>query len=145
MTWCVDQQRPDLTPRRLLRLDGGAARDGQRPQGFDARPLRVGGGLPGQNRPGGTVGVQTVSLALLAPLRRPGPVDLDDLDPGAGDRGRDPDTVAAGALVPDRRKRTVLDQPRDRSSVASDRGGELPVNDRLTKLGDDREVDGVLV
>ena len=32
----VDPQRPDLTPRRLLRLDRGAARDGQCPQRFDA-------------------------------------------------------------------------------------------------------------
>jgi hypothetical protein len=44
--WSVDQQRPNLTPRRLLGLHRRASRHGQRPQRLDARPLGVGGGLP---------------------------------------------------------------------------------------------------
>ena len=105
----------------------------------------VGGRLPGQDRLGSAVGIQTVGLALLAPLRRPGPVHLDDLDPCAGDRGRNPDAVAAGALDPDRRQRAVLDQPCDRPPVARDRGGELPVSHRPPERSDDRDVDRVLV
>ncbi len=141
----VDQERPDLTPRRLLRLDRGSAGDGQRPQRFDAGPLRVGGGFPDGTDQGRAVGVEAVGLALLAPLR--GRVRLTSTT-------RIPAVVTAAAiptpwlLVPS--IPTVCGGPcsisqATASAVTGGRGRELPIGHRLTEPGDDRDVDGVLV
>lgn len=141
----VHQDGLDLSPCRLLGLHCRAARDGQRSQRLDRGQFRGRRCFPGQYRAGGPVGVEPVGLALPAALGWPCPVDLNDPDPRLGDRRGDADAVAARAFDADRLQRSVLDQPRDRSTVAGPGGRELLIGQRFTDRRDDRHVNRVLV
>jgi hypothetical protein len=136
-------QGADLPPRGLLGLQGGAAGDHQRPQRLDRAVLGRGGRLAGEDRTGGTVGVETVALALPATLGRAGAVDLHDLDAGTGQGGGDAAAVAAGALHADDGDLPVTGQPGDRRPVPGLGGGELVVGDVAAQGVDQRDVDGV--
>jgi hypothetical protein len=81
-------------------LDGAGAGHAQHPDRLHdaAAGLGGGGGLAGQHRAGGGLGVGGVGLVTAAAALAVGPVNLDHLDAGAGQELGQPGAVGAGAL-----------------------------------------------
>lgn len=92
----------------------------------------------------GPRGRRPAGLSCLAcDVRPPGAVDLDNFDPRLGERGADPQAVAAGALDTDGLQGPILVEPHDGLLVPGGRGGELLIGDFTAVRSDDGHMNSV--
>jgi hypothetical protein len=124
-----DDQRLDLTLRVGALVDRAAAGDPQRGQGLHraTAPLGQPVGAPGLGGPGGGLGIQRVGLAVPAPGRPVGAVDLDHGHPGLVEVCGQFGAVAAGAFDTDQHQLSERAQPGQQRGIPGRGGRELAV------------------
>ena len=119
-TRCVDEQRLERGHRGSAGLDGRIAGDLDLADHFCSavRSFRHGGRDTGEHRPRRSLGIERVTLAVVAPLAPVATVDLDDVEPLSAHGAREADPVGTGTFNPEGFEVTERACPRHQVGIA---------------------------